>query len=452
MAWMMKPYVTRQQLAQYITQITSQIKMENKSAELAKKVEDLEKKIGAVQIPPPVDLEPINNSVAAVDSKIFELEKKFGAIQIPPPVDLEPINNSIAAVDSKIFELEKKIGAIQIPPPPNLEPFKNAIINIGNRVIALEKKVGALPPPVDLEPINNSIAVLANRIDALEKNFGAIQIPPPVDLNPLVEMINKLNAEMSSLRQSNEKLSARVEELEKNNAELSARPAESEKNIPTTPPEAEPKPEPEPKPEVEPPEKFFYLPEQAGAFIPNERQKISALVKQAADVKDLKKFLLANPSAAPANFQRLLDSHVKDVQKFANKLNLKDLDDEELSETVTAKYFKLFQRIIFDNLLIVIKDRLNPSDEFYPAFLSKLNDYLSRCGIYTVNARSGQKVSNEDYANMSPQILNTDDENLIGTVKEISRLPYRINYISEATGETNFFQYNGVMTLYKAVQ
>ena len=44
MAWMMKPYVTRQQLAQYITQITSQIKMENKSAELAKKVEELEKK------------------------------------------------------------------------------------------------------------------------------------------------------------------------------------------------------------------------------------------------------------------------------------------------------------------------------------------------------------------------------------------------------------------------
>ena len=416
MAWMMKPYVTRQQLAQYITQITSQIKMENKSAELAKKVEELEKKIGAVQIPPPVDLEPINNSIAAVDSKIFELEKKFGAIQIPPP--------------------------------PNLEPFKNAIINIGNRVIALEKKVGALPP-VDLEPINNSVAALSNRIDALEKNFDAIKIPPPVDLNPLVEMINKLNAEMSLLRQSNEKLSAQVAELEKNNAELSARLAKPEKNIsspPTTTPELELKPEPEP------PEKIFYLPEQTGAFIPNERQKISALVKQAADVKDLKKFLLANQTAAPSNFQRLLDSHVKDVQKFANKLNLKDLDDEELSETVTAKYFKLFQRIIFDNLLIVIKDRLNPSDEFYPAFLSKLNDYLSRCGIYTVNARSGQKVSDEDYANMSPQILKTDDENLIGTVKEISRLPYRMNYISEATGETDFLQYNGIMTLYKAVQ
>ena len=417
MAWMMKPYVTRQQLAQYITQITSQIKMENKSAELAKKVE--------------------------------ELEKKIGAIQIPPPVDLDPINNSVAALDSKIFELEKKIGAIQIPPPPNLEPFKNAIINIGNRLIALEKKVGALPPPVNVDPLNESIAALSNRIDALEKNFGAIKIPPPVDLNPLVEMINKLNAEMSLLRQSNEKLSAQVAELEKNNAELSARPAEPEKNIsspPTTPPE------PEPQPEPEPPEKIFYLPEQTGAFIPNERQKISSLVKQAADVKDLKKFLLANPTAAPSNFPKLLDSHVKDVQKFANKLNLKDLDDEELSETVTAKYFKLFQRIIFDNLLIVIKDRLNPSDEFYPAFLSKLNDYLSRCGIYTVNARSGQKVSDADYENMSPQILKTDDEKLIGTVKEIVRLPYRINYISEATGETEFFQYNGIMTLYKAVQ
>ena len=127
------------------------------------------------------------------------------------------------------------------------------------------------------------------------------------------------------------------------------------------------------------------------------------------------------------------------------------MNNEELSEHVTARYFKLFQKIIFDNLLIAIEDRLKSSDEFYPAFLAKLNEYLSRCGIYSVNARSGEKVSDEDFENMSPQILKTDDKNLVGTIKEIVRLPYRINYISE-TGDPKFLQYNGIMTLYQAVQ
>jgi len=279
----------------------------------------------------------------------------------------------------------------------------------------------------------------------LEKKVEAT--PPPANLAPLLEAIDKLNAEISSLRQSNAELSARIENLERKPEPEQPAPPEEE-----TKTEPEPEPKPEPTTEEELPEKIFYLPEQAGAFITNERRKVSSRIKQALDVKELKNFLLASPAAKNTNFQCLLETHVKDVQKFVNKLNFKDLDDEELSETVTAKYFKLFQRTIFDNLLIVIKGRLKPEDEFYPAFLSKLNDYLSRCGIYTVNVRSGEKVSDEDFENMSPQILKTDDKNLAGTVKEIVRLPYRINYISKATGETDFFQYNGVMTLYKAVQ
>ena len=483
MSWLLKQYVTHQQLVQYNAEITSKIKAKvddklaqfqsvdeliNKFAEFENKITELEKNFNAIQIPSPVNLDPLIEAVTASENKIAELEKNFDAIQIPPPVNLDPLIEAVTASENKIAELEKNFNAIQIPPPINLDPLNKAVVAIGNRLIALEKKVEATPPvnldplnkavnaignrlialekkveatppPVNLDPLNKAVNAIGNRLIALEQKVEAT--PPPVNLDPLLEAIDKLNAEISSLRQSNAELSTRLENLE--------RKPEPEQ---PAPPEEEIKPEPEPTPEEESPEKIFYLPEQAGAFIPNERRKISSQVKKALDVKELKKFLLANPTAAPSNFQRLLETHVKDMQKFVNKLNLKDLDNEELSETVTAKYFKLFQRIIFDNLLIVVKDRLKPEDEFYPAFLSKLNEYLSRCGIYTVNAHSGEKVSDADFENMSPQILKTDDKNLAETVKEIVRLPYRINYISKATGETDFFQYNGVMTLYKAVQ
>ena len=365
MSWVLKPFVTHQQLAQHNAELTSQIEKElNYRFEKFQQADGLEKKF------------------TELEKKVAELEKKIEAIQIPPPVNVDPLKNAIVNIGNRVIALENKVSGIQIPPPVNVDPLKNAIVNIGNRVIALENKVGGIqiPPPVDTEPLENKIA-------ELEKKITGIQIPSPVDTEPLEE----------------------------------------------------------------PSEKIFYLPEQAGAFILNERRKVLSQVKKALDVKELKKFLLDNPAAANTNFQRLLETHVKDLQKFANKLNLKDLNNEELSEHVTARYFKLFQKIIFDNLLIAIEDRLKSSDEFYPAFLAKLNEYLSRCGIYSVNARSGEKVSDEDFENMSPQILKTDDKNLVGTIKEIVRLPYRINYISE-TGDPKFLQYNGIMTLYQAVQ
>ena len=193
------------------------------------------------------------------------------------------------------------------------------------------------------------------------------------------------------------------------------------------------------------------MPNQEEVFLPNDPQKILSQIRQASDVTALKNFLIANLSVTSTKFQKLLNSHLNDVQKFASKLKLSDLDEEELSEVVTAKYFKLFQRIIFDNFIVAIKRGLNnDTDKFYAQFLAKLNEYLTRCGIYTVNVISARKVSDDDYKNMTPQVIKTPDKDLNGYIKEIERLPYRINYITEM-GDKDFLQYNGIMLLYKAV-
>ncbi len=185
-------------------------------------------------------------------------------------------------------------------------------------------------------------------------------------------------------------------------------------------------------------------------FIPNDREKIPAQIAKALNVDDIKNFLIANDSETSKKFQKLIDVHFKAVKSFADKLKLKDLDDEELSETVTGKYFKLFQQIIFDNLLLAIQRGLQTSDPFYTEFSAKLNAYLEQCGIYSVNVKAGVKATDDDYKNMSLQNVKTSDQNLAGVICQIERLPYRINYLDEF-GEQKFFQYNGMMSLYKVV-
>lgn len=207
-----------------------------------------------------------------------------------------------------------------------------------------------------------------------------------------------------------------------------------------------------PPPLVETPEEIFYLPNNEKVFITDNREKILEKIRQALKAEEIQNFLVANNSETSKKFQKLIKVHLQGVQNFINKLKLDDLDDEELSETVTSKYFKLFHQIIFDNFLVAIKRGLNSAEKnFYLELLKKTNEYLSRAGIYAVNAKSNVKVSDEDFENMTAQIVKTADKNKIDFIKEIERLPYRINYLDEF-GEQKYFQYNGVMTIFKAVR
>lgn len=198
------------------------------------------------------------------------------------------------------------------------------------------------------------------------------------------------------------------------------------------------------------PESIFYLDAPDEIFIPNNRTEIPDRISRAASLDEIKTFLSANGGETGEKFQRLIDAHADLISSFAAKLNLDDFTDDELSETVTAGYFKLFQQIFFDNVIVAINRGLDVNPVFYFEFLRRVNDYLSRCGIYTVDAKSGVPVTDEDYQNMTPQIRKTADKKISGIIAEIERLPYRINYLNEF-GELKFLQYNGVMTVCKAV-
>ena len=303
--------------------------------------------------------------------------------------------SELSALKAEVSTLRQELNA--------LKSLSSEISTLKTDVSELLKKLSTLKAPPEVQTLQADVSALKQTIDALKT-------PPEVQT---------LQADVSALRQTIDALKA-----------------------PTTPPEP---PTPPPSPE-----ELFFLPEPQGVFITNERTKIPAQIKQALNVSGIEKYLAANPSDASKKFQRLLNNHSRDVKKFVDKLRLSEPDESELSEVITTKYFKLFHRTIFDNLLVAIRRGLKDSEKFYLGLLAEVNRYLSRCGIYSVNMKSGKQAETEDYENITPQIVKTDDKSLSGTISDIERLPYRINYLDEF-GEQKFLQYAGVASIYKAV-
>ena len=361
-----------------------------------------------------------------------------------------PLYQRISNLEKEILSLKAELDAIKRK-PDSFSQLKAEILSLKAELDAVKSKP-------------DSSAQLKAEILSLKAELDAVKSKPDSSAQLQAEILN-LKAELDAIKSKPDSSTQLQSEILSLRAELDAiksKPDSSaELKAVKLPPVVVPAPAPPPKKiEVKPQEistppsdsaeKIFYLKNRDEIFITDDRKNIPAQIRKALNVDDMKNFLLADNSEISKKFQKLLNVHVNAVKNFADKLKLNDLDDEELSETVTGKYFKLFQQIIFDNLLVAITRGLKTSENFYPKFLAKINFYLEQCGIYSVNAKSGVKVTDEDYQNMSPQIIKTSDKTKAGIIGEIERLPYRINYLDEF-GDKKFFQYNGVMSVYKAV-
>ena len=329
----------------------------------------------------------------------------------------EALKKEISDLRQVVAEILKELAAQKNSTSTELITQKNAVAN-------LEKKVATAAPSTELDALKNFVASLEKKISTAAPSINMVALK-----NLLEKFKTELEEAVKDFVPSTEfdTLKNATAELEKRIAALETKPEEK------TPSEA-----------------IFYLPERKDIFLPNDREEIIDKVRAALAVGDIEKYLTTNQSDSSKKFQKLLANHVKEAKKFVEKLKLKDLEDEELSEAITTKYFKIFQRTIFDNLLVAIKRGLKGSEEYYLGLLAKVNEYLARCGIYSVNTTSGRKAEAEDYENMTPQTLKTEDATKAEIITSIERLPYRINYLDEF-GEQKYFQYAGIMNVYKAV-
>ena len=445
-----KNFISAQQLAQYDAEFQSRVEVliGNKTREnnywVTEKIAAVQKSFDDFKAN---EFDILQNSSAATSEEVAALKNKVDALKI-----------SAAPSSGELDTLQKSFDDFKAN---EFDALKNSAAATSEEVAALKNKVDALP----VQTPSEEISALSAENDALKKqvaqqtqNFDSLKNAVAKALTDIQKnffgLLQQRDAQISALQNSNDEQDRQIAALKKEIADLKTQSSAeivSLKDALAALTKRVEKLEPPPEPDDD--EKFF-LPEQSKEFLPADAKKISSKVKEALNLSDVEKFLSANSSTTTKQFQKLIAAHLKEVKKFVDRLKLNDLDDSEVSEAVTAKFFKLFHRTIFDNILIAIRRGLKTSDadakKFYSDFLSKLNEYLTRCGIYSLNVKGNRPAESDDYENMTPQILKTGDENLSGKIESIDRLPYRINYLDEF-GEEKFFQYAGTMNLYKAV-
>lgn len=116
------------------------------------------------------------------------------------------------------------------------------------------------------------------------------------------------------------------------------------------------------------------------------------------------------------------------LEKLDQKFNFVGCDEDELSERVTDKFFKIIGDNILDNIMPGIY-RGGRDAAGYEAFLQKLNSYLIQHGIYTLDISPGATITGNISDHIEPPILkptmNAADD---GKIDEVELLPYFMNY------------------------
>ena len=351
---------------------------------LQKDLDELKQKVAAIPTPqPPINIEPLKKDLDALKQKVV-------AIPTPqPPIDIEPLKKDLDA-------LKQKVAAIPTPQPPiDIEPLKKESVELSRRVTDLEKKIPSAPL-IEIDSLKKELGIHRTEIASLKAQLAEVE-PLKKELAALKTLVSEIEPIKKAVRQIHAGFSQEIIVLKKELADSEQKIAAQEQEIAAlkkivgtmTPP-------PPPPPTKSP----FFLPEQNDVFISNDREQIPEKIKAVLDIGDIQKYLIDNPSENSKQFQKLLNNHIVDAKKFVSKLKIDDLEDEELSENVTAKYFKTFYGKIFENLLIAIKRGLKNANEnskkFYLGLLVKVNEYLTRCGIYSVNTTADRKAESEE--------------------------------------------------------
>ena len=119
------------------------------------------------------------------------------------------------------------------------------------------------------------------------------------------------------------------------------------------------------------------------------------------------------------------------LEKFYHRFDFEGYDAEELSEEVTRKFFGVIAENVLDNIVVGIY-RGGQDAAGYAEFLKKVNDCLSKCGVYTREVLPGTAFSSSLAADIHPPIpKKTMDASKDGVIDEVELLPYFMDYEDE---------------------
>jgi len=163
-----------------------------------------------------------------------------------------------------------------------------------------------------------------------------------------------------------------------------------------------------------------------------------------SDTNEIVKYLEENKSVSGYEIMlRMIYDYNQEVEDIISDI-YKKINEKSIISAVTIKNsFGCFSEIILKKIVPSLYSRIIDKTEYYEnylEFLEKINSYLYSIGVYTYGKyKIGKKIDEEKTQYFSIDICPVSDKKLIGTIKEIERLPYFIKYINEKNKISHYF-------------
>ena len=196
-------------------------------------------------------------------------------------------------------------------------------------------------------------------------------------------------------------------------------------------------------------------------FFTNKPDEVFKNLKIASNLSGITSFLESSNFDKKESFIRIIENYRQNLKKVTDKVRRKKFNEDALSEEVTEAFFNTLSKFFLATIPISIyrgarQETLESLDEniqegefkFYSAFLTKINEYLAACQVYTVPVLPKTTMTSEDIDRMSVTRKETLTESEDNLIDEVERLPYYMDYLTEG-GEVENFCSEGKMVVLK---
>ena len=193
----------------------------------------------------------------------------------------------------------------------------------------------------------------------------------------------------------------------------------------------------------------FYIENGGKLLLSGQAETIIRELQPALHLEPILEYLEEADFEQKAIYSKMFRRLKGDMEKFINKLDIDD-DDDELFENVTKAFFKIIKKDLLAVLMVSIHRGMNIEKDkpFYEELLGLINAYLQSCCIYTEKIEEGIIYTDTILEKMDPLRKQTSDLAKDKEIEEIERLPYCIDFLNE-DGERESIWYEGQCVILK---
>ena len=411
----------------------------DKTSDISARVDGNKKNLDGVS----GELRRINSALerCAKTDAVEQLSQRLNGLQ--RTVDnLSPDSAAIRDVVDKISELQQQMTELQIQMNSDAAKFQDALKNLrselGKQRDDFDKRIKALEnsaPTIDDSALKN----LTTRVDMLDSRFDDAMRNLTTRFNALDGKFSEYDKTLKLYQDYFGRIQGAFNFLQTKVLGHHKVLPQHEERIKSLEQKISP-----PPPDI----RDFQIKKSDAPLFgnnPADAQKTLAVIE---NLSGITAFLESSRSDKKSSFIRQLEIYRKNLGKFSDRIKRGKFDKDNFSEEATDAFFNVLSKYFLAALPVAILRGGKEDPKFYGELLTKINEYLSSCRVYTEFVEPKKLVTTNQLEFMDVVKKDTASSAEDKFIDEVERLPYFVDYLTD-DGETERFCSEGKMVVLK---